>query len=117
LSKKYNFFLINFFFGLYRNYHIFLKFKGVGYKVIKIGLNYLFKIGFSHRVIYLLKKNLRFNYYNKQLVKISSRSSTILKNCIFIFQKISKINSYKKKGFFLKGSILKIKINKKKSKV
>lgn len=117
LFKRYNFFLINFFFGLYRNYFIYLKFKGVGYKIIKIGLNFLLKVGFSHRIMYLLKKNLRFNFYNKQLIKIESRSLSVLKNCIYVFQKISKLNSYKKKGLFLKGSIVKIKINKKKSKV
>jgi ribosomal protein L6P/L9E len=94
-----------------------MKFKGVGYKIIKIGLNFLLKVGFSHRIVYLLKKNLRVNFYNKQLIKIESRSLSILKNCIYVFQKISKLNSYKKKGFFLRGSIIKIKINKKKSKV
>ena len=117
LFKIYNFFVINFFFGLYRNYYVFFKLKGIGYKLMKIGLNFSLKIGFSHRIIYLMKKNLRFSYYNKQLLKIESRSLSNLKNIIFIFQKIRKINCYKKKGLFLKGSIIKIKINKKKAKV
>jgi hypothetical protein len=117
LFKIYNIFVINFLFGLYKNHHIFLRFKGIGYKIMKIGLNFLLKIGFSHRIIYLMKKNVRFSYHNKQLLKIESRSLFNLKNIIFIFQKIRKINCYKMKGIFLKGSIVKIKINKKKIKV
>jgi ribosomal protein L6P/L9E len=117
LFKIYNAFVINFLFGLYKNYHIYFRLKGIGYKMMKIGLNFLLKIGFSHRIIYLIKKNLRFSYQNKQLLKIESRSLFNLKNIIFIFQKIRKINCYKKKGIFLKGSMVKIKINKKKAKV
>ena len=117
LFKIYNAFVINFFFGLYKNYHIYFRLKGIGYKIMKIGPNFLLKIGFSHRIIYLIKKNLRFSYQNKQILKIESRSLFNLKNIIFIFQKIRKLNCYKKKGIFLKGSIIKIKINKKKAKV
>lgn len=117
LINTYNFFLISFLFGLYKNYFCFLKFKGVGYKLIKVGFNFSIKLGFSHRILFILKKKSKFQYINKQLLKIESRSLANMKNIIFTFQKIRKMNSYKKKGVFLKGSIIKIKISKKKSKV
>lgn len=117
LFKIYNAFIINFLFGLYKNYHIYFRLKGIGYKIMKVSSNFMIKLGFSHRIIYLMKKNLCFSYQNKQSLKIESRSLFDLKNIIFNFQKIRKINSYKKKGIFLKGSIIQVKINKKKAKV
>ena len=115
--NTYTSFLINFFFGFYKNYSLFLKIKGIGYKIISIGLNLLIKLGFSHRILYLFKKNVRFFLNNKQSILIKSRSLSEIKNILFIFQKIRQVNTYKKKGIFIKGSIIKIKVSKKKSKI
>ena len=117
LIKSYISFLINFFLGFFKNYFQYLKIKGMGFKIILVGLNLLLKLGFSHRIIYICMNNWRFQYLNKQLLKINSRCFFTIKNFVYSFQKIRKLNSYKKKGIFIKGSIIKIKVSSKKAKV
>jgi len=115
--KSYISFFKFFILGFYKNYFHFLKLKGIGYKIILFSLNIIIKLGFSHRILFLLKKDLKVQYINKQLLKIESRYLNIVKNTIFMFINIRKINLYKKKGFFFKSPIIKIKISNKKSKV
>jgi ribosomal protein L6P/L9E len=117
LIKTYNFFLMNFFLGLLKNYLQYIKLKGMGFKVIKLDLNLMIKLGFSHRILFFYKKDLRFFFLNKQNLKLMSRNLFNIKNIIFELNNLRKINRYKKKGIFLKGSIIEIKISKKKSKV
>jgi ribosomal protein L6P/L9E len=117
LIKTYNFFLMNFFLGLLKNYLQYIKLKGMGYKVVKLGLNFIIKLGFSHRILFFCKKNFRYIFLNKQNLKFLSRNLFTIKNIIFKLNNLRKINRYKKKGIFLKGSIVEIKISKKKSKV
>lgn len=114
LIKMYFSLLFNFFLGFYKNYSQYLKLKGVGFKAVVINLGLLIKLGYSHRVLYLFVKDLKFFYINKQLLQIEGRCVYKLKNLFYKFQTIRKSNVYKKKGIFLKGVILKMKVSNKK---
>jgi len=103
-------------FGFYKNYQNYLKLKGMGYKMSLTRTNLILKLGHSHRILFHIKGDLKINYLTRQLIKIESRNLNCLKNTIYDFCRMGKLNSYKKKGFFLKGSILRIKISSKKSK-
>ena len=88
----------------------------MGYKNLILGSHLLLKLSQSHRLVYKVKKNIKVFYVNKQVLHIQSKCLNKLKNLIYFFQKFSKINAYKKKGIFLKGSIISTKVSSKKSK-
>jgi len=115
--NSYNSYFSMIFLGFLQNYSQYIKLKGIGYKVTVLNSNLLFKLGFSHRILHLLITDSRITYLNKQWLRIENRSLFLLKEVIFIFQTMRKSNSYKKKGIFLKGALIKIKFNNKKSKV
>lgn len=110
-------FLSTYFVCFYRNIFHYLKIKGMGLKIIMLSNKLVFKLGNSHRIAYLCQNNLKINYIHKQLFKVESRSIFNLKGIVSLFTKLKKINSYKKKGIYLKGSIIKLKVSSKKSKV
>ena len=101
---------------LYKNYFQYVKLKGMGFKVTRVTLDLLFRLSYSHRILYLCNNNFRFDYINKQLFKVESRSLWKLKNVISSFNTLRKLNAYKKKGLYVKGSIIKLKISSKKAK-
>jgi ribosomal protein L6P/L9E len=102
--------------GCYKNFIQRLKLKGMGYKTTVVGLNVVFKLSQSHRLVYKIKQNVKIIYLHKQLLVLKSKSLCLLKTLVFFFQKFGKKNVYKKKGIFLKGCLVAIKINSKKSK-
>jgi ribosomal protein L6P/L9E len=114
--KTYNTYLTNIFLGYLKNYSQYVRVKGMGYKVVTLNTILLVKLGFSHRILYLFTNDFRLNYLNKQLLIFKSRCTYLLKQNIYLFQHIRKINSYKKKGIYIKGALIKVKINTKKSK-
>jgi ribosomal protein L6P/L9E len=114
--KSYLSFLTIIFLGFYKGYFRFLKLKGMGYKFIRLKNNIIFKFGFSHRLIYSNYINIYCLYISKYLLRLESRSYWQLINVTNSFTNIRKNNMYKKKGIFLKGSIINIKISSKKSK-
>merc|ERR1711966_408793 len=98
--KSYLSFLTIFFFSFYKNYKHYLKLKGMGFKVICSNLNLLFRLNHSHRILYIFSKNFRFTYFNRQLFKIEGRGLGKLKNIIYDFCNLRKLNAYKKKGLY-----------------
>ena len=121
LSNTYNIshgiLLINFFWGLNKNYSQQLQLKGMGFKLLKLDLNFFLKLGFSHRIIFLVKDNFNYFYKRRQLLKLESRSLEKLKYIVLGFASLRTLNSYKKKGVYCKGSIFKPKISSKKLKI
>lgn len=115
-KKSYSSFLMAFFLGFQKGYFKYLKLKGMGYKFLSVNHNLIIKIGFSHRVIYINSLNIYCGFINKYLLRFESRSLWSLKKLVQTFLNIRQKNSYKKKGIFLKGSLINIKINSKKSK-
>lgn len=89
----------------------------MGNKIVKILYNLMFKVGCSHRLVYLLSKDIRIYYISKHLIQIKSRSIYYLKQLIYNFKGINKINAYKRKGIYIKGSIGIFKTNSKKLKI
>ena len=115
--SAYIWFLINIFVGLLFNYTQFIKLNGMGYKMIIANYNLIIKLGFSHRILYLIMDDLRFTYFNKQILKLNSRSLFLIKQMSHMFCTIKKNNMYKKKGIYIKGILIKLKISSKKSKM
>lgn len=114
--KIFGVFFLRSFLGFYRLFLQCLILKGMGYKSLILKPFLFLKLSQSHRLVYKVKKNIKISYLNKQLLFIRSKFLTILKNLIYFLQKYSKVNIYKKKGFFLKGSIIFTKVSSKKSK-
>lgn len=114
--KPYGIFLGQNFLGCYKNFVQLLNLRGMGYKVLLVKSTLVLKLSQSHRLVYTLKKNLKVLYINKQILKVLSKSLNLLKKVIYFLQKYGKINTYKKKGIFFKGSIVSLKISSKKSK-
>jgi hypothetical protein len=102
--------------GFYKNYTCFLKLKGMGFKSVVVNKNLIFKLGCSHRIIYVLKKNLLVILEQKYLIQINTRCLNKIKNAISIMKSIKLTSSYKIKGIFIKGSYVILKISSKKSK-
>ena len=102
--------------GFYRNYFHYIKLKGMGFKAILIKKQLLFKLGYSHRIIVHIKTNVKFWYIAKQVFRIESRDFSTLKQFIFSVFNFRKVGVYKKKGLYLKGSLIKLKLSSKKSK-
>jgi ribosomal protein L6P/L9E len=115
-SETYSCFFSNLFLGFFRNYFYFLKIKGMGFKMIGHMCGIIVKLGYSHRILYTRQKEIALTYLNRRLLKIEGRSLSLIKTSLFRFIKLKKRSIYKKKGIFLKGSILKIKLTSKKSK-
>lgn len=115
-KKSYSNFLSIIFLGFQRGYFQYLKLRGIGYKWIYTHKNIVLKLGFSHRITYINALDTQSNYISRYLLKIESRSLWTLKKILQSFYNIRKKNIYKKKGIFLKGSLVNIKVNSKKSK-
>lgn len=116
LPKSYLQFFSNMYLGFYKNYFYFLKLKGMGFKIIGYSKGLIFKFGYSHKLLFLKKQDIVFFYLGKQLLLIKSRCILLLKKNLVSLMKLKKRSSYKKKGIFYKGSILKVKLTSKKSK-
>lgn len=115
-NKTYLIFLSNVFLGFQRGYFIFLKLKGIGYKYMWVKQDLILKFGVSHRIIFINYLNLYCKFINKYALFYMTRSFGLLKNLVQSFKKIRKENNYKKKGIFLKGSLITLKVSSKKSK-
>ena len=103
-------------FGFQKGYFQYIHLKGMGFKFIVIKNIIILKLGYSHRILCLSRKDTQVLYLNKYLIKIDCRSIFQLKKIVHSFLKIRKNNAYKKKGIFIKGSIVKLKLSSKKSK-
>jgi len=104
------------FWGFNKGYIQYLKLKGMGYKFVHISNNIILKFGFSHRIIYAVYSNVYCLFINKYLIKLESRSFLDLKRVIDSLSNVRKNSIYKKKGIFLKGSLISLKISSKKAK-
>ena len=101
--------IYNFILGFYKNYICFLKIKGMGFKGVLINKNLMLKIGYSHKTLFIKKKDLLIRYAQKYLFKIDSRCLNLLKNVVYILQEIKPANTYKKKRFVYKRDLHKFK--------
>ena len=108
--------ILNSLFGFYNSYRGYIKFKGMGFKGMRVGYTFIMKLGYSHRVAYLKISGIRLVYENRQAFKLVSRDCLTLKNVVYNFKKLRKMNAYKKKGVYFKGSIFKFKVSTKKAK-
>jgi ribosomal protein L6P/L9E len=88
----------------------------MGYKTTMAALNLVFKLSQSHRLVYKIQKDIKIIYLHKQALIFKTKSLDLLKKIVFFLRKFGKKNVYKKKGVFLKGSVISVKINSKKSK-
>jgi ribosomal protein L6P/L9E len=115
-SKVHTCFFFNVFLGFFRNYFYFLKLRGMGFKFLYHSLGIILKLGFSHRVFLVRQLEISFLYLSRRSFRLEGRSLTIIKDSLFRFMRLKTKSVYKKKGIFLKGSVLRLKITSKKSK-
>lgn len=116
LNKNfYNYFLNNLL-GFYTYFIVFLKMKGMGFKFNIVKDVLVLRVGFSHKILYNLKKSTKLIFKNKQFLVISSRYLSVIRNLIFFFRRLNKQNVYKLKGIFFKGMFIKLKLSSKKVK-
>ena len=88
----------------------------MGFKILGHSLGFILKLGFSHRVFLVRQLDISFIYLSRRAIKLEGRSLSIIKDSFFRFIRLKTKSVYKKKGIFLKGSVLKLKITSKKSK-
>lgn len=121
IKNNNNTIISNTLFGYSKLYKFFFKLKGFGFKW-KYNLNpknhlntIFFKIGFTHRVAIIIKKNIKYKMTKKRFILKSRSYKYIRDNLNFIFF-LYKNYLYNKKGIYLRGTKYKTKISKKKSK-
>ena len=115
-SKAHRYFLYNMCVGFYKNYFYFLKLKGMGFRVLGHSKGLIFKLGCSHKLLFLKKIDIVFFYLARLIFTIKGRCVLTLKNILSTILSFKKKNSYKRKGIFYKGVITKVKLTSKKSK-
>lgn len=104
------------FLGFQKGYFNYLKLKGMGFKFKHCESNIFLKFGLSHRIVYSTYINTYCLYINKYLIYLETRSFWDLIAVRQFFNSIRRNSTYKKKGIFLKGSLINIKSSSKKSK-
>lgn len=121
LNLKNNLYITNILFGYNKIYKFFFKMKGFGYKW-KYNLsnrpkkiNIYLKVGFTHRISIITKKNIKYKMNKKRFI-IKSRSYNFIRNNLNFMFILFKSFLYNKKGIYLRGTKYKLKISKKKSK-
>ena len=114
--KSYATFLTTIFLGFKKGYFHYLKLKGMGYKFTNTSKNIILKFGFSHRQIYINFIDVKCKFITKFLLGLEARSFFTIKKIVHFFINSRKKNVYKKKGIFLKGSLINIRVSSKKSK-
>ena len=65
--------ILNIFFGFYKCYKHFIKVKGMGFKITSLLTSINLRLGFSHRILFILPKDIKFLFFNKQLFLIFGR--------------------------------------------
>ncbi len=115
-SKSHIYFFYNMCLGFYKNYFYFLKLKGMGFRVLGHYNGLIFKLGCSHKLLFLKKNDIVLFYLTRLTFSIKSRCVLFLKNTLNTLLNLKKKNSYKKKGIFYKGVIVTVKLTSKKSK-
>lgn len=88
----------------------------MGYKFVLVSKGICLRIGFSHRILYLVLPDIKLKYLNKQSIVLKSRNLFSLKGLFHKLSNIKKVDVYKKKGLYIKGSLLKTKESSKKGK-
>jgi len=111
------FLLNNLIFGLIKNYFKYFQLRGRSFKYsISFG-NLVIKLGFSHKLYYIVPYNTCITLITKQIFKISNRSLHSLKRVFFDLHCIRKFDNYKGKGLLYYKSPLILKASSKKTKV
>ena len=121
LKINHNLFLGSLFFGYTRLYKFFFKLKGFGFKWKyifthkKVTHKVYFKLGFTHRLVLILKKNCICKLKKRRFV-LKHRSYNYLRQNFNLLFLLYKLHVYNKKGIYLRGTKFLSKISKKKSK-
>ena len=88
----------------------------MGFRVLGHRRGLIFKLGCSHKFLFLKKIDIVFFYLARLLFTIKGRCILTLKNILSTILSFKKKNSYKRKGVFYKGVVTKVKLTSKKSK-
>lgn len=105
--------------GVTEGYTKRLKLEGIGYKVsyapnFDISKQLIFKLGYSHDIIYLIPLNIEVKIINPNLIEIKGINKIEVGQCIATIKNLRKPNPYRIKGIYLTDENIKIKTTKKK---
>ena len=106
----------SFFRGFYSYFRLFLSFLGIGYKRFFCFSSIILKLGFSHRLLYVTRLDFKVLLFKRRKIELRSRNLNLLNFFSCLFEKTRLPNKYKKKGIFLKGSRIFLRLSSKKSK-
>jgi len=91
--------------------------KGFGFRFVSFyGKGVYLKLDYTHKVCIIPIKNHKIRYRHKYKFLIKGRNIDILKSTFQFFIFFLSQKAYKKLGIFLKGTIYKAKLSKKKTK-
>jgi ribosomal protein L6P/L9E len=102
--------------GYFKLYSRYLVVVGRGYKISIFSSNIVFRLGNSHRAIYKLALDTRIFFHHKQLLIVNSRFLHVIDKIERSIKDLINFNNYKKKGVYIKGLILALRVSTKKSK-
>lgn len=121
LKCTYNLYFESILFGYNRLYKFFFKIKGFGFKwKYQIGLKQkgqpiYFKLGYTHRIALLPHTDSKYVLKRRRFI-LKNRSYTYIRNSLNLLFFLYKEYLYNKKGIYLRGTVFKLKLSKKKSK-
>jgi hypothetical protein len=101
-------------FSLFKPYVYYLKVIGRGYKFTFKTNKLVMRIGFSHKIIFKVPKNITFYFLKRYNFFLYGRSFLKIRNLMYKFLFLKKKSLYKRKGLFSKGTYFKLKKNNKK---
>jgi ribosomal protein L6P/L9E len=112
LVKTYISTLIKVIAGVYLGFKCSLDMRGIGYSIIKPNSRSLgLKLGFDSLTIFLVPRNIQFIVDKKNLI-IYSLDFQKITQLVFILKGICRLDVYKGKGLFIKGTLSKLKLGK-----
>ena len=86
------------------SYNMFL--QGIGYRVQKKGNNLEFSLGYSHPVLYTAPEGIEFNVAGQDKFTVTSIDKQLIGQVCSEIKRLRKKDSYKGKGIFYEGDVI-----------
>ena len=86
------------------SYNMFL--QGIGYRVQKKGNNLEFSLGYSHPVLYTAPEGIEFNVAGQDKFTVTSIDKQLIGQVCSEIKRLRKKDSYKGKGIFYEGEVI-----------
>lgn len=105
-----------FFQGFYLVFRVSLSFLGLGYKRFIYTHSIILKLGFSHRIVYLTRSDLKVLLLKRRQIEILTRNLSLLNRFKNSLESMRSPNKYKRKGVYIRGTKILLRLSSKKAK-